>query len=613
MRIALIVMPFASANQPSLAVGLLKAALHRQGIPCDIKHFHLTFWRLLGQDIYRRMAQEASMASLAGEWVFSQVLHGESISTWDTYRAEVLDDPILGCREPAQKTAIREAVAQAPAFLRLAYESNDWSRYDVVGFTSTFEQTLASLCLAERIKARHPRVRIVLGGANFEAGMGRPYLETYPFVDFISIGEADLSFPELCRRLEAADRGEGEQLDMPPGFLYRDGERIVSSGAPHADGRPDLDTLPIPDFDDYFRLARAMTRGQRHRAGSPAYPRLPVEASRGCWWGQKAHCKFCGLNGETMAFRRKSWRRVAEEIETLEHRYGELPLQFADNILAMDYFRDLLPHWANEGHGAPKFFEIKANLERRHLRLLGQAGVVKVQPGIESLADATLAVMQKGVTAAQNVALLRWCAELGLDAVWNVIYGFPHAPLEDIDQTFRALRRLTHLPPPGAIALIRMDRFSPNHSRWRQEGFTSIEPAPAYRHIFPMGEQALHEAAYYFRYEHPGLEQVRSRAEPMEAFAREWQQRFVEGQTGGLAVKPHVDGGFVVSDHRFNYERRPARRLEPADLALLAACGSPVTRSRALRRATAALEGNDSLGKADSGGLEARLDELISA
>ena len=82
---------------------------------------------------------------------------------------------------------------------------------------------------------------------------------------------------------------------------YPEADRLawIASIAGNEPGR-----TSIPDFDDYFGAAQA-----------PSYcdtvVRLSAESSRGCWWGAKSHCTFCGLNGGTMAFRAKSAERFA--------------------------------------------------------------------------------------------------------------------------------------------------------------------------------------------------------------------------------------------------------------------------------------------------------------
>ncbi len=59
---------------------------------------------------------------------------------------------------------IQDARQLVPVFLRIAYESCNWSDFDLIGFTSTFEQTMPSMCLAKMIRQGHPRVKIAAGG-----------------------------------------------------------------------------------------------------------------------------------------------------------------------------------------------------------------------------------------------------------------------------------------------------------------------------------------------------------------------------------------------------------------------------------------------------------------
>lgn len=567
MRVALVVMPFAASDRPSLAAGLLKALLRERGIDCDCKYFNLTLCSLAGSERYRRLSELSSTNVLAGEWIFSQVYYGESFSSWESYSSEILDHPGWGVEEDHQEI-VREIRELAPAFLRIAYEACDWSRYDLVGFTSTFEQTLPGVCLARMIRAAHPRVRIAFGGANFEAPMGRSYLDLFPEIDYVATGEADWSFPRLCENLA---RGVGA---VPAGILHRQEGR---SPAEEAAGPLVLDALPVPDYDDFFpAFARAFPRSEP--------PSAPLEASRGCWWGQKHHCTFCGLNGDTMAFRRKSWRRVAAEAAALEERYRPSCLIFADNILAMDYFPTLLPHWAENGGGTPKFFEVKANLRRDQVAALARAGILYVQSGIESLSDRTLGIMDKGVSAAQNIALLRWCREMGIRASWNVLFGFPGEDPEDFPRIHALMRKLAHLDAPGVCAPIRMDRYSPNFERWREKGFLEVRPMPSYRHVYPLDEDGLRSLAYFFEYRHAHSDRVLDLARDIIAFGREWRQRCGAETNGTFAVRRHLDGGWVLVDTRFN-RPRSAWRMEPEDLLLLRLCDAPIAPEALFRKA----------------------------
>ena len=56
---------------------------------------------------------------------------------------------------------------------------------------------------------------------------------------------------------------------------------------------------------------------------------------------------------------------------------------------------------------------------------LKQAGVDSIQPGIEALSTSYLERMRKGVTAAMNIALLRYAISADLSLSWNLLYDFP--------------------------------------------------------------------------------------------------------------------------------------------------------------------------------------------
>lgn len=126
-----------------------------------------------------------------------------------------------------------------------------------------------------------------------------------------------------------------------------------------------------------------------------------------------------------MTFRAKSAPRVLLEIQALEERYGVARFETVDNILEMDYFRELLPALAQGGGERRLFYEVKSNLRRTQIELLHRAGIRWLQPGIESLHSGVLERMEKGVQAWQNVQLLRACRELGVRLSWNLLWGFP--------------------------------------------------------------------------------------------------------------------------------------------------------------------------------------------
>jgi ribosomal peptide maturation radical SAM protein 1 len=227
-------------------------------------------------------------------------------------------------------------------------------------------------------------------------------------------------------------------------------------------------------------------------------PGLPLETSRGCWWGAVRHCTFCGLNGSTMTFRSKSPARVHQEIRELEERYGISRFETVDNILDMGYFQSLLPALAADGGERRRiFYEVKANLRRSQVEALRRAGIVWLQPGIESLHSAVLELMDKGVQAWQNVQLLKACREVGVRLSWNFLWGFPGEEDAWYAETASWLPALEHLQPPSGVTRVRFDRFSPYHQRPETFGL-ALRPATAASHVYPLPVEDLRDLTYYF-------------------------------------------------------------------------------------------------------------------
>src|SRR5439155_9938826 len=134
--------------------------------------------------------------------------------------------------------------------------------------------------------------------------------------------EAEESFPALARRL-LSGRPIGPPGGPIPGIVYRVAGQSVATGP--APLLRHLDKLPVPDFGDYFRDLEQST------GGAAVVPTLLLETSRGCWWGAKSHCTFCGLNGGMMAFRSKSAERALEELEYLVGRWRIDQVEVVDN------------------------------------------------------------------------------------------------------------------------------------------------------------------------------------------------------------------------------------------------------------------------------------------
>jgi ribosomal peptide maturation radical SAM protein 1 len=519
--VLLVSMPFGSLCDPSIALGLLKAGLNRAGISCAVRYFTFPFASTIGEQLYVDLANgKPRLTAMLGEWLFAEALWGPGRLDSDAYVEEVLrergrngpgsDDfwsshrlaAVPSEREEFIETVLRARAAVA-SFLDDCVDEVVRRRPRVVGFTSVFQQQIASLALASRVKQAVPETFVVIGGANVEGAMGVESVRQFGFLDAVVSGEADTVFPQLVGRVLA-----GQAVEDLPGIVT--GRTLsLTDAASKAAGFVDLNTLPYPDYDDFF---------QQLHFGSGVAPEpvgVTFETSRGCWWGAKHHCTFCGLNGLSMTYRSKQPQRALDELLALSRRYPNRPISVVDNILDTSYFRTFLPQLRDSAAALNLFYEIKANVSKDQLRVLRDAGVTEVQPGIESLSTHVLQLMRKGVTMLQNIQTLKWCKELGIDVAWNVIWGFPGEMPCDYAQVTAMAPLLTHLPPPAMRAPIRLDRFSPYFEQARQYGITNVRPHLAYEHLYDLPAPAIANLAYFFRFDYADGRQVERYTAPL--------------------------------------------------------------------------------------------------
>jgi ribosomal peptide maturation radical SAM protein 1 len=512
-RIALVYMPWGSVSHPSIAIGILKECARTVGFTTDVHYLNLRFAELVGLETYESIS---SSSALFPEWFFATSLFGigglnvmanswEDLNETESGRAVSRKIDQMTNNSPSVRERIERAV---PAYIKSCLTEIDWSIYLAVGFSVTFAQTAASLMLARQIKLSCPSVSIIFGGANVEAEMGIETIRAFPWIDYVVHGEGERALPQLLCNL-----AENRRFDPVAGVSLRKNGAVLSGMAVAA--LQNLDESPTPDYDDYFHEIRH--RGLDKKISIS----LPLESSRGCWWGAKQHCTFCGLNGDGMPFRRKSAARVYRELIDVTERYQCLVVNYTDNILDMQYFRDVLPMIAEAELDISIFYEVKANLSRDHVRMLAASGVTKIQPGIESFDSELLRMMRKGITGIQNIQLLKWCAEFGIEPMWNLLYGFPGETSRHYEDLPRLLRTLFHLRPPVGVCPIVFERFSPYHFDSEQFAL-QLSPTLGYESIFPSSMVDLRQLAYYFDGSWPTKDCCLKLIPPIREAFREW-------------------------------------------------------------------------------------------
>jgi ribosomal peptide maturation radical SAM protein 1 len=545
-------MPWSSLRSPSIQLGIIKSILKRAGMSCVDEYTNIRWHQYSAKvvnyssDVYRDISESRSGI---GEFIFSVSNGGKFPSTdWfleDEKRMRGLNEEII--------TISRELSEVADHFLEQEAIRVIDMGCTVFGFTTTFSQTVPSLALARKIKLLSPASKIIFGGANCAGEMGEALGELYQWIDIIFQGEAEGRIEDVFRCLL-----EGKTVDHLPGLILPP-KRKKTSEEPPALG---MEHHPVPDYDGYFREIQEVDQARGDTI------QLIYETSRGCWWGERNHCGFCGLNADSMAFRSKPPRKVLEEIQELSERYGLNQFQIVDNILDKKYFKHLLPDLAKENFVF--FWEVKASHKKEEVKLMAEAGIREIQPGIESLHEVTLRNMEKGVTPVVNIRFLRWCELYGVTPTWLIMHNLPGDHPDFYSRQAKLIPKLYHLEPPAYVKL-ELQRFSPY---WQNPELYNIEIKGAYesyRLLHRGTSNQMEKICYEFEYGISRPTDLKQASEELNEAISKWQEvrRAYKPILNGVR---RTDGGMDIVDSRSGITQKYS--LCPARSELLNKCDS---------------------------------------
>ena len=487
-------MPISDVTMPSMALSLMKSCLTRAGISSVIDYEHLQYAHRQGLGLYHLVALARS-DFLVGEMVFARAAHGDkTLRPLDDYLRWMREVRIpQGGATPSEvevaKTKWLEKMPEwqkdAEAYIEEAAARVLAHQPKIVAFASMFQQTNANIALARRLKKEPNPPIIVVGGANCMGDLGAALIEYVEAYDYVFIGEADEIFADVCERL--LKEGSIPPEELPYGVMSR---RSPQPKTPMHRVTKNVEDLPIPDFDDFFRTYQILFPEEQH-------VHFMVEGSRGCWWGRNKPCTFCGLNGPARNYREKTTERLADEIQTLAERYPNAKIcVFTDSILSHTQMKELPAALKARNVHLKYFSEIKANITEEDVRALSEAGFIQLQPGIESLQDDVLKIMNKGCRAIRQIETLKSCRTYNMQVAWNLLCGFPAEKEEYFAEMAKLIPKVMHLPSPNQLIHIVYQRYGEYTDHPDKYGLT-LKPAEAYSFTYA-DEEFIRRSAYIF-------------------------------------------------------------------------------------------------------------------
>jgi ribosomal peptide maturation radical SAM protein 1 len=496
--VCFVLMPLVSLERPSIGLGLLNANVRSAGISSSVIYGNLLFAELTGNQEYV-FADFYPPQYMLGEWLFSQSLfpdfEGNSVENYYNLNFREITNPNLELREK-RKNLLARLREKANLFIEEMAQAIVELNPRVVGCSTVFQQTNASLALFRRIKQLNPEIITLIGGSNCEGIFGKTIIQNFEFVDYAVSGEADDLIVDLLKII--VENGPGlKQSELPSGTL---GSEFRDKNSPYyalpEDQIPratvlDMNHLPVPDYRDFNLTVRNISIGKELITGYLA------ETARGCWWGNRHQCTFCGLNGQALKFRSRSPENALAHFEGIARENQTTRIEVVDNIIDMSYFRNLIPQLAELGKPYSLFYETKANLKPAHFKLMNEAGISWTQPGLESLSNPVLKLMNKGTDAITNISHLKFARKNGIRVSWNFLFGFPGEKPEWYEEVEPIIPLLSHLQPPNKFNPIRFNRYSYYYEN-QHASELDLRPFTATRYIYPFPDETIANLSVFF-------------------------------------------------------------------------------------------------------------------
>ncbi|MGC4121152.1 MAG: radical SAM protein [Myxococcales bacterium] len=294
----------------------------------------------------------------------------------------------------------------------------------VVGLTTWSSNYLTSLLAAAHLKRARRETFVVAGGPQVTESHASAELALRSgLVDVVVVGEGEATLLEVYRAFREKRSARGI-----PGTAWLEDDGRTVSRLP----RPLLKMAELgpPAFEKTF---------------VPAYRRrglriLSHALSRGC----VGECAFCSEWSFWERFRPALAERAVEQVEVLVRHHGAQHLQMTDSLLNGHWGRlnDFAEGLLRRGLDVSWSGFLRADMDLPTARLLARSGFKGAFVGVESLADGTLAQMNKGLSAQKSAAALEALLQAGIEVQVGVIPGFPGDSREGLMGTVKKLLEL---------------------------------------------------------------------------------------------------------------------------------------------------------------------------
>ena len=517
MKISLINMPFAPVGGPSIGLTQIESVLKSQfDSRVDLQTYYLNLdfaAKMKGSGFYSHCVSSYGRMSGLSDWLFRSVAFPQAEDTIDEYLARFYYD------ESSESRAVVDFVCnrrqEMCGYLDELIERYDLASSDIVGFSLCFFQTVASIAMANRLKAVNPDVTVVFGGPAVKGVQGKTLVENIASVDHVFSGPSLASFPKMVACMLSGDRESVAEIQG----VFTAGVDTGRSPEREVGANIDVDTEIALDYEPFLDKYEACI-------DEPGvFPFLLMQTSRGCWWGDRQRCTFCGLNCLSEKFEAMSSGQAVRHINSVL-KYSDRVSYFVacDNITPPGYFKDVFREISTP-EGVYIKYETRPDISAAEIKVLCDAGIRCVQPGVEALSTESLKLMRKGVTAFSNIRFLKNCVQYGLFAEWNILLFSP-GESEDVYRKYEQdIPKLAHLQPPVDVFPIEFVRDSCYFEHAEEYGL-QLEPHESLSYIYPFDPETLAGLACRFNDRGRDREKMECWLETLGSMVAGWREKW---------------------------------------------------------------------------------------
>ena len=308
---------------------------------------------------------------------------------------------------------------------------------DCCGFTCMTPQADYVASMIKKIKSIKPDITILVGGVHVSI-VPEDFLKKCPEVDYIVIGEGELTLLELLNAIKNCD-----ETNNISGIGFIDNNKIKIN--PRRNLIENLDELPMPAWDKLPIYKYEVVTPERVAKPMPGQG-LTLSYERGCPF----QCTFCA-SGSVFgkSYRTRSPKKIIEEIQYLIKSFSIYNFFFVDEVLT--YKSELileLCHLILE-----KDINIKWSCNSRCnsrglnddiILVMKQTGCIRLDFGVESGSPRILKSIKKGITLKDIYTAHKIVHDAGLFTTTMMMVGQPNETLEDYK---KSLKMILYLEP----------------------------------------------------------------------------------------------------------------------------------------------------------------------